>query len=471
MSKVFLLSPPAVSNFFTRNARWDGLNVTGTQWYPIYLAYATGLLEKNGHECKLIDAVASQMSLAEVLRKAKNFSPDISVFYVTSKDIDDIIKIAEMFKERIGCYNVFVGPWISVIDHKYLLNSKGVDALALQEFDYTLLDIANNRRSSKIKGLIWKQGNKVITNLSRGNVTSEQLNEFPFVTDVYRRHLNIYDYKVAPQIYPFIDLFTGRGCCWGKCSWCLWPQTINQKSPYRVRKIENVIDELNFIKTKIPHVKEVYFQDDTMPEWRGNEIAKGIIEEGLDITWSCYSRANVSLKSLKLWHKTGCRTVHIGYESGVDKILNDMHKGITAKQAEKFTKDAHDAGLQIHGDFIFGSSRFETNKTIRHTIDWAKKLNIESYQFTAPVLYPKIELYEKLKKEGFLNDNGDVNFPWLSNEQLVDWTRVATKECYLRWGYIKRIFPLLINPSEFKRFLMFGSRVFQFVFMKKDVEK
>ena len=53
--KVLLLTPPFVRGFM-RNARWDVITISGAQWYPIYLAYSTGLLEREGHEAKLLDA-------------------------------------------------------------------------------------------------------------------------------------------------------------------------------------------------------------------------------------------------------------------------------------------------------------------------------------------------------------------------------------------------------------------------------
>jgi anaerobic magnesium-protoporphyrin IX monomethyl ester cyclase len=53
--KILLLNPPYLTGYI-HSARWDGISVSGSHWYPIFLAYTTGLLEKNGHKCKLIDS-------------------------------------------------------------------------------------------------------------------------------------------------------------------------------------------------------------------------------------------------------------------------------------------------------------------------------------------------------------------------------------------------------------------------------
>ena len=196
-----------------------------------------------------------------------------------------------------------------------------------------MLELANGFPENKINNLSWKRSGKIFTNPERPHVSSDQLNEFPFVTDVYNRHLNIKNYRQAPQLHPFVDLFTGRSCYWGKCTFCLWPYTINRGAPYRTRKIENVIQEMRFINDALPFVREVFIQDDTLPEWRARELSASIIKSGLDITWSCYARpdAKMDYKTLSLMKRAGCRCLHVGYESADQQILRNIRKGTNQK--------------------------------------------------------------------------------------------------------------------------------------------
>ena len=73
----------------------------------------------------------------------------------------------------------------------------------------------------------------------------------------------------------------------------------------------------------------------------------------------------------------------------------------------------------------------------------AKKLEVDSYQFIVPKPYPNTPLYDWLVEEKCLDENGQVNYSELSHEDICKWTRTAMKECFFRWGYIKRI---LSNP-------------------------
>jgi anaerobic magnesium-protoporphyrin IX monomethyl ester cyclase len=447
--KVLLLNPPYLPGFI-RSSRWAAVSISGSQWYPIWLAYCSGLLEKNGHEAKLMDALVDGILIDDVLKEVEHFSPAITVIYTSTPSLDNDIEIGEKIKQLVNCQIVLVGPWCSINPQEILKKSNKIDFLVRGEFDYPTLHLAQGMSPKDILSLFWKNSQgEVIQNPDQPAVTSEQLNEFPFVTDIYRRNLNIRNYKQAPQLYPFVDLFTGRGCDWGNCTFCLWPSTIQRGAPYRTRNIDNVIDEFRFVKEKLPFVKEIFIQDDTLPKKRAREISSAIIQEGLDMTWSSYCRADMDFETLKMMKVSGCRCLHVGYESGNLQLLKNMRKGVTPEIMERFTKDAKAAGLQIHADFIFGLPG-ETKKTIRETINWAKKLNVDSYQFATPKVYPTTPLHDWLQKNGCLSQEGQINYPDLSYDELCLWTKRAMRECYFSFKYFKSI---IKKPDELKRLI------------------
>ena len=447
--KVFLLNPPYVPEFM-RSARWAAVSISGSNWYPIYLAYCTGLLEKYSHKTKLVDGPVDKLSHEDVFKMTEDFSPDITVLYISDKSLENDIAIGERMKDLTDSYIVLVGPWCSCVNHDELLKHSKIDSLAIGEFDYTVLELAEGRPENTIDGLVWKNNGKIIYNPIRKPLTTEQINEFPFVTDVYRRHLNIQSYFQAPHLHPFVDLFTGRGCSWGKCTFCLWPHTINKGAPYRTGDINKTIEELEFIKEKLPFVREVFIQDDTLPAWRARELATGIIEAGLDITWSCYARSDATydLETLKLMKKSGCRCLHVGYESSNPQILKNIKKGVNVKMMEKFTEVTNKVGLVNHADFIIGLPG-ETEETIKATVKWAKTLKVDSYQFTVPKPYPETPFYEWLEENGYLKD-GWANYPHLSSEDIDKWTRWALRETNMNPRYLLR---MLRKPNEWRRLL------------------
>ena len=440
--KVLLLNPPYAKHFI-RSARWAAKSISGSNWYPIWLAYCTGLLEKDEHEAKLIDALIEGYSIAKMADIAKSFLPQLTVIYVSTASIESDAQTAHAIKQSTGSQIVMVGPWCAVDPEAIIGSSKAVDAIALYEFDFTILEIAQGKEFRDIKGLWWKDGDNIVKNPARTPLTPQQLNEFPFVTDVYRRHLNLRKYFQAPQLYPFVDLFTGRGCAWGKCIFCLWPFTLTHGAPYRLRKIDNVIKEIEFIKKELPFVKEVFIQDDTFPAERAKEFSHALIKNNIKIIWSCYSRANLDFDTLNIMKHAGCRGLHVGYESSDPRVLKLINKGVTRQEMEAFTESAYKLGFIIHADFIVGLPG-DTEDTIRETIKWAKQLKAHSYQFVTPKVYRNTPL-------SLLEDkHADKNRSQLCDNELNYWMMRAIRECHFNFGYLFRI---LKHPAEIRRVL------------------
>jgi len=421
-------------------------------------------LEEHGHEAKLVDAEADGLSFEKTLKRCKVFSPNLTVVYISRKGLNFYVKLSEKIKEFTGSRIVFVGPWCSMNPGEILGKSEKVDFLARGEFDFTVLEVADSLPEEKIKGLTRREDGEIIHNEERLPVSSEQLDEFPFITDVYRRHLNIGNYRIGPQLYPYVDVFTGRGCPWGKCTFCLWPNTINKGAPYRTRSMKNVIAELQFIRDNMPFVKEVFIQDDSLPAWRARELSLAIIEDGLEVTWSCYSRADMDFETLKLMKQAGCRLLHVGYESSNLRILKNVRKGISPGIMERFTEDANRAGLKILADFIFGLPG-ETQETIKATIEWAKRLDVDVYQFATPKAYPNTPFYEWLEEKGYLNGE-EVNYPNLCYEELCGWVRRAMRECYFSWNFLKRMIAKNSDVEEIKRLVYHAKHVIPYSFWK-----
>lgn len=466
--KIYLLNPPFVKNY-VRSSRCTWIPIAGSNWYPIFLAYATGLLEKNGHETKLVDAPVARLSHEDVLKDVKSYAPEMTVVYTSLNSLDNDIKLADKIKKVTGSYIVFVGPWCSINPGGILENASGVDAVIRREFDLPLLDLANGIPPADVKELSWKNNGEIIHNPDGEFMTAKQLDEFPFVTDVYRRHININRYKQSSLLHPFVDMFTARGCSWGVCTFCLWPYTIHKGAKYRKRSIENVIEELKFIKKELPQVKEIFFQDDTLPKDRAIEISDAIIENGLEITWSAYAKADLDFETLQIMKEAGCRFLHVGYETSNSQILKNVKKGVKPKTMEQFTEDAKKAGIKIHGDFVFGFPG-ETKQTILDTIKWAKKLRISDYQFVVPEPHPTTPFYEWLKENGYLTEDGKVNYPHLTYEELSYWRFKAYRSIYLTPEYItSHVLRSIYKPKELLRIIKAGCKALPNILYPKRV--
>ncbi len=99
--------------------------------------------------------------------------------------------------------------------------------------------------------------------------------------------------------------------------------------------------------------------------------------------------------------EAGCRLLIVGYESGDEQILRNIKKGATIDMAKRFTENCHKLGLVIHGDFIVGLPG-ETRETLRNTIDFAKKLDVETIQVSIAHAFPGTEFYDYAKKNNLV---------------------------------------------------------------------
>jgi radical SAM superfamily enzyme YgiQ (UPF0313 family) len=182
----------------------------------------------------------------------------------------------------------------------------------------------------------------------------------------------------------------------------------------------------------MPEIKEIFIEDDTFTinKERVIKICDLIKERKLDIIWSANVRADIPFYVLKKMKDAGCRVLVVGYESGNQQILNNVKKGITLEQAEKFTIAAKNAGLKIFGCFMIGLPG-ETKETIEQTFQFAKKLNPDMAFFQQAVPFPGTEFYNWCKQNGYLvtedfskwlDSNGQLDFlvsyPNLSKEEM-----------------------------------------------------
>jgi anaerobic magnesium-protoporphyrin IX monomethyl ester cyclase len=447
--KIYLLNPPFIQRY-SRNSRWAARCRGGALYYPIWLSYAAGVLEKEGFNVRLVDAPAWGWNLDRIKDDITNFKPDIIVGDSNFQSLTNDVTIVNKLRHITESISIVVGPPTSQYSEKIL--NMGIDIAARLEYDFTLKEVAlamANRSSLKnILGISYKEDNKITHNLDRPFVTSEELDQIPFVSHVYKRHLDVHHYFLNHTLYPMVQIFTGRGCP-NYCTFCSWPTTLMGRE-YRSRSQENVVKEFEYILDNMPEVREVFIEDDTFTinKKRVREICREFIERGLDIAWSCNSRANLDKETMMIMKKAGCRLLDVGYESGNDELLRNMKKGITVEQSRKFTKDAKDAGLMILADFIVGMPG-ENKNTAQKTLDFAKEIKPNMVQFSSATPIPGTLFYDFVSKNGFLETEDIeksldpdafqrciISYPDFTRKDIEDFINRALKEFYLSPNFI-----------------------------------
>jgi anaerobic magnesium-protoporphyrin IX monomethyl ester cyclase len=389
------------------------------------------------------------------------------VLQISTPSIYSDVQMAEAIKSVCpNCTTVAVGPHVSALAEATLGLSPALDAVARGEHEFTLLEtaraIADNRGREGIQGLVYRDGERLVANAPRPLL--EDLDVLPMVSQVYHRHLNFRDYFYSIARWPEVEILTGRGCP-HFCIYCVYPQTMTGRQ-YRFHSIDRVVEEFQFIKRSFPGVREVFIEDDTLTVNRARciELCERLIKERVGLGWTANSRAEVDYETLRLMKAAGCRLLCVGFESGVQQILDSMNKGNTLARARQFVGDAKRAGIMIHGCFLVGNPG-ETESSMRATLEFAKSLNIDTAQFFPIMVYPGTESYRAAKASGYLRSenfadwitpagmhNCMIDLPGLSAEQMVAFCDLARREYYLRPRYLAlKLRQVLTDKDEARR--------------------
>jgi anaerobic magnesium-protoporphyrin IX monomethyl ester cyclase len=469
--QVLLLNPPFLEEYgkFSRSQRSPAITKSGTLYYPMWLAYAAGLLEQHGYEVTLWDCPAEQIPFSRVEDFIRRERPPLVVLDTSTPSIASDLEAGDLIKRLSpSTFVLLVGTHVSALPEETLQCSRSVDGVALREYEHTLVDLAgalqNHTSPREVPGLCLRSDGGAVRTPPR-RLTAD-LDALPFVSAAYKRHLNYRNYFYAHSRYPIVVTITGRGCP-HHCTYCVYPQTFSGRR-LRYRGIENVVEEIAYILKEFPDVREIMFEDDTLTlnKERCLALAEEILRRRLKFTWSANSRAEVDLETMQLLKRAGARLFCVGIESGNQAILDRMRKNLRVERIRQFFRDARRAGILIHGCFLVGLPG-ETRDTMNQTLALAKELNPDTAQFFPLMVYPGTEAYRWAQAENCLVTQDFrqwvtpeglhhcvVSRPDLSNRDLVEFCDRARREFYLRPAYVgRKLLQSFTDPHECKRLI------------------
>ncbi|HIE33736.1 MAG TPA: radical SAM protein [Candidatus Altiarchaeales archaeon] len=215
--------------------------------------------------------------------------------------------------------------------------------------------------------------------------------------------------------------------------------TVNGKK-FRKRSTDSVIREIEYVKSL--GIRNFFFfvETFTLDKKFVLELCKEIVKKNLNIKWVCNSRVDTVNQEMLDWmKKAGCWLISFGIESGDQKILDNVNKGITVEQSRKAIEMASRTGIATVGHFIFGLPG-ETKESIQKTLKLSRELPLNFAEFYIATPFPGCELFNDLG----IKDYGDIN--WSEYEyshnvisedlNLQDVRNRAYREFYLRPGLV-----------------------------------
>jgi radical SAM superfamily enzyme YgiQ (UPF0313 family) len=474
--RVLFLNPP-FHRRFSREQRSPAVTKSGTLYYPKWLSHAAGVAIQAGHEVDLVDAPASGLSVQAIIDRIRSKNIEAVVCDTSTPSIlNDINVIESLVAAEQSLHVLLVGRHVSALPRETLGMSNALDAVAIREYEYTVRDWLEAKSCgadlSAVDGLVWRsRTGETVTNKPREAI--KNLDDLPFVSEVYKRFLRTPDYFYGHSLWPLVVFDTSRGCPY-HCSFCVYPQTFSGHT-MRYRSVSHVADEFEFIAREMPEIKTVMLEDDTfiISKPRTLTLAKELIRRGNKLPFDANCRADIGAEDelLSTLHKAGARLFCVGFESGDVEVIHGMKKNNDDRrdakyhdEAYRFVRRCQKAGIMVHGCFMVGNLN-ETLASMEKTLNFAKRLQPDTAQFFPIMVYPGTTAYEEAKNRNYIQiedwgawltkdglHNSVVNLPGITHEELVSFCDHARRSFYLSPSYLMyKLRQSLKDPRELQR--------------------
>jgi len=407
------------------------------------LGYIAAMLEKNGKSAKILDATVQGVDLHNLGQYLNNLEsvPDYIGITGTTTEVVIALEVAQICKDVLSEANIVLGGVHATVMPESILVNKNVDFVIRGEGEYSLLELVNGEPIDRISGLSYRKNGEIVHNSARERI--KNLDQLPFPAyhlmpiDKYHPPLGLY------RRLPAINIITSRGCP-NMCTYCA-THTIWGNRVY-LRSVDNIIEEIKYLISDFG-IKEISISDDTftLSKKRVTEFCKRILNDKINLTWSCNSRVEkIDEEALKLMKKAGCHHICYGIESADEKILDNINKNIDLDKARKLLKLTKKAGITCRASFMFGNPG-ETEQTMRKTLDFVMAANPDFAVFNITTPYPGTPMYKWAKEKGYLMDedwfsyhgsNVHLRLPTISPEKIEEFHKYAFKQFYFRPKYI-----------------------------------
>lgn len=352
---------------------------------PLGLMYIKAFLANRGIDSEIIDLpFIDKNGWKEAIGLADYYG--ITVY---SASLYLAKKVARIAKENNPKGKVIVGgPHPAALCQAVLEGEPDFDIAVLQEGEMTMFELAQGIPECDINGIVYKKNSKLVKNRERALI--KDLDSLP-LPDRQIMRTNQYTRKVYGK--PATSLITSRGCYFN-CAFCC-KEIFGSEVRFRsidsvIREIEQLIEEYN--------IKHYLFYDDTFVLKRERLYPLCDRLSSLGIIFRCNGNARYNTyEDYKILHKAGCREIAFGIESGSQKILDIINKGVTVEQNRKAIIDAKMAGLLVKAYLMVGNPG-ETRQTIDETMDFIKDSDPDQFTLFTFVPLPGCDIWNNPEK-------------------------------------------------------------------------
>jgi len=234
-----------------------------------------------------------------------------------------------------------------------------------------------------INGLSYRTGDRIHHNPDRGLV--KDLDSIPFPDLSLIR---------GNEKIPLDPIVTSRGCPYD-CSFCSVTPMFGRVCRYR--DTDQVMEELRAAQRRM-----TFFYDDNFCSNRDRTktLLDKMLSEDITKPWSAQVRADVvrDRELVKLFARSGCWVLYIGFESASAETLQEYNKRQTVEEMAECVRVLHENRILVHGMFVLGADS-DSIPGMRSTVDFAMKHGIDTVQFMALTPLPGTAYYHELERQ------------------------------------------------------------------------
>ncbi|MGC8569605.1 MAG: B12-binding domain-containing radical SAM protein [Nitrososphaeria archaeon] len=406
-------------------------NSFGIRMPPLGLAELAGALRDAGHEVSIYDRMIHKSAPEEFARKVLNYDA-VGFTTIATSYYPDAVDVVKAIKERDKDLITFAGGHHATFMYPVVLRD-GFDYVVRGEGEVTTVElmdsIARGRSPSSVQGIAYVDHGEVKLTPPRPPLVN--LDESPMPAwDLIEQ--DSYRADVIERGAKFATVETARGCPYN-CEFCsvtaMWGHSWRMKSEGRIMKEINALRDMGY--------KYMFFVDDDLvipgSEESRRRLFNLISQEAPDIRWFAQIRADLVVRRpdvMEAAAKAGMILAFIGIESGDDKTLREMKKGITTNMSTRAVEVLHKLGVTVFGGMILGAP-YETwdslKRSVKFSIELAKR-GLDAIQYTLYTPLPGSTSFYKL-----LKDNKIITFDWNLYDCLHPLLRGAVNPV---WAYL-----------------------------------
>jgi len=455
--KVLLLNPPLSSKL-----RGGALKAAVARSIPYGLLSLAAVLRQKGYAVSILDATNLEFGVDETVRAVAGERPDYVGITTVTLSVESAAEVAARLKERLPDTVVLAGgAHMSSAPVETMTRLGSFDVGVIGEGEETIIELLSLLDEGKpldgVPGIIFRKGAAVVRNKRR-----------PLILDLDALPLPAWEllpgmpkfYRPSAPSYirlPSTTIVTSRGCN-GNCLFC------NSKALFgrlRCFGADYVIAMIRHLTTTYG-IRDISVYDDNFIQDRPRieRICRALIDSRMDLTWSCYSRADQGDTELfALMKRAGCWQLSFGIESGSQKVLDFIRKDISLEQIRRTVVETKRAGIRTRGFFMIGHF-LETRETIQETVRFMNSIPLDDFHFTYFTPLPGTPAYAIADRHGNFDrawNKTSMQIPvflpkGLTADDLKRHSQRAYSKFYFRPRIIAAYLRLLIKyPGNIKR--------------------